>query len=142
VTAIAQTAPRWRRTEAFPLKIAGYRLQGIQDMRVTHIARVLVMAGIAVAVAACASHHADSCRNPAKVVGGPPAAKQSGWVMVRDDRSVSDTAERIAKDYHVRTQPLTYVHGFSTYPVPNEPKFLCDKAVAEVHYDRSNVAAR
>ena len=111
-------------------------------MRAIHIARAMAITGIAVALAGCASHRADSCRNPAKVVGGPPLAKQSGWVIVRDDRSVRDTAERIATDYHVRTQPLTYVHGFSMYPVPNEAKFLCDKAVVEVHYDHGNVAAR
>jgi hypothetical protein len=111
-------------------------------MRAIYIVGALVISGSAVALAGCASHHTDSCRNPAKVVGGPPVAKQSGWVLVRDDRSVQDTAARIATDYHVRTQPLTYVHGFSMYPVPIEPRFLCDKAVAEVHYDRSNVAAR
>jgi hypothetical protein len=111
-------------------------------MRATQIARMVLTLGILVALASCASHRADSCRNPAKVVGGPPVAKQSGWVVVREDRSVPDTATRIAADYHVRTQPLTYVHGFSMYPVPNEPKFLCDKALVEVHYDRSNVAAR
>jgi hypothetical protein len=111
-------------------------------MRAIHIARALVISGIAVALAGCASHHTDSCRNPARLVGGPPVAKQSGWVVVREDRSVQDTAARIATEYHVRTQPLTYVHGFSMYPVPNEPKFLCDKALVEVHYDRSNVAAR
>ena len=112
-------------------------------MRVSDVARVIVITGMAVALADCASHHhADVCRNPVKVLGGPPVAKQSGWVVVRDDRSVPETAERIAKDYHVRTQSLTYVHGFSMYPVPTEPKFLCDKALVEVHYDRSNVAAR
>ena len=112
-------------------------------MRVSKIARMIVISGMLGTLAGCASHHhAESCRNPAKVLGGPPVAKQSGWVVVRDDRSVKDTAERIATDYHVRTQPLTYVHGFSMYPVPTEAKFLCDMALVEVHYDRSNVAAR
>jgi hypothetical protein len=81
------------------------------------------------------------CPNPAKVVGANSRDSREGWIIVRDDRSVEDTAERIAKTYHVRTQPLTYLHGFSTFPVPNEPKFLCDKAVVEVHY-ASSVAAR
>ena len=111
-------------------------------MRALYIARMMVIAAIALALAGCASHRAQACRNPATVLGGPPVAKQSGWVLVRDDRSVKDTAERIASDYHVRTETLTYVHGFSTYPVPNDPGFLCDKAVVEVHYDHSNVAAR
>jgi len=83
------------------------------------------------------------CRNPAKVVGTDFGGYQGGWVLVRNDLDPEDAAARIAKAYHVRTQSLTYLHGFSMFPMPREPKFLCDKAVLEVHYDRpQGVAAR
>lgn len=104
---------------------------------------MLVLAGFTLANWGCASHHrAALCRNPAKVVGSDSGGYQGGWVLVRKDLDPEDTAARIAKAYHVRTQALTYLHGFSTFPMPEEPKFLCDKAVVEVHYDppRSVVA--
>jgi hypothetical protein len=96
--------------------------------------RVVVMTGFVLANSGCASHHAAMCPNPAKVVGGFSRDNREGWVIVREDRSAEDTAARIAASYHVRTEPLSYLHGFSTYPVPQDPKFLCDKAVVEVHY--------
>lgn len=79
-----------------------------------------------------------TCTHPAKVVGADLEASQGGWVIVREDRSVADTAARIGAAYHVRTQPLTYLHGFSTYPVPQSSGFLCDRAIVEVHYAPSN----
>ena len=97
------------------------------------IVRLAIM-GLAVLNSGCASHRAVSCPKPAKVVGTNSLNSQGGWVLVREDRSTEDTAARIAATYHVRTQSLTYVHGFNTYPVPDDPKFLCDKAVVEVHY--------
>ena len=100
-----------------------------------------MVTGFLVMTAGCASHHATICPNPAKVVGTFSRDNQEGWVIVREDRSAEDTAARIAANYHVRTQPLSYLHGFSTYPVPQDPKFLCDKAVVEVHYAGS-LAAR
>jgi hypothetical protein len=103
--------------------------------------RVVVMTGFVLVNSGCASHHAAKCPNPAKVVGGFSRDNQEGWVIVREDRSAEDTAARIAANYHVRTEPLSYLHGFSTYPVPQDPKFLCDKAVVEVHYV-SSLAAR
>jgi len=104
-------------------------------MRRVHILRLAVIACV-LAGAGCASHHAAalSCPKPARVVGVNSLNSQGGWVLVRDDRPVDATAARIAKAYHVRTQSLTYLHGFSTYPVPDDPKFLCDKEVVEVHY--------
>ena len=94
----------------------------------------LAIAGLALLTAGCASHRAVTCPKPAQVVGTNSLNGQGGWVLVREDRSVEDAAVRIAAAYHVRTQSLTYVHGFSTYPVPGDPQFLCDNAVAEVHY--------
>ena len=96
--------------------------------------RVVVMTGLVLVNSGCASHHAAMCPNPAKVVGGFSRDNREGWVIVREDRSAEETAARIAANYHVRTEPLSYLHGFSTYPVPQDPKFLCDKAVVEVHY--------
>ncbi|MBS0377034.1 MAG: hypothetical protein JSS29_01000 [Proteobacteria bacterium] len=104
------------------------------------IGRALMAIG-AVTLGGCAHHHAVMCPNPAKVIGTKSGNNQEGWVLVRDDRSADETAERIATTYHVRTQPLSYVHGFSTFPVPTEQKFLCDKALVEVHYV-SNLAYR
>ena len=76
-------------------------------------------------------------------MGSDSGGYQGGWVLVRKDLDPEDTATRIAKTYHVATRSLTYVHGFSTYPVPQEPKFLCDKALVEVHYDPPKaIAAR
>jgi hypothetical protein len=102
--------------------------------------RVVVIAGLVLVSPGCTSHRATVCPNPAKVVGAFSRDNQEGWVIVRADRSAEDTAARIAASYHVRTQPLSYVHGFSTYPVPQNPKFLCDKAVVEVHYASSLTA--
>jgi hypothetical protein len=62
---------------------------------------------------------------------------QEGRVVVRDDWSAQDGAVCIATTYHVRTQPLSYLYGCSTYAVLQDPKFLCDKAVTEVHYASS-----
>jgi hypothetical protein len=104
------------------------------------IVRALLIATATLLCGACASHHVDGCQNPAKIVGTSTHESQEGWVIVREDRSVEDTAARIASSYHVRTQALTYLHGFSTYPVPKEPKFFCDRAVAEVHYANSLTA--
>jgi hypothetical protein len=109
------------------------------------IVRIAALLGIALLAAGCASHAHRSamCANPAKVLGVNSVDNQGGWILVRDDRSAEDTAQRIAATYHVRTQPLTYLHGFSTFPVPQEPKFLCDKAIVEVHYAAyQGVAAR
>jgi hypothetical protein len=106
-------------------------------MRNVAIARLAVVVGIALLNSGCASHRAALCANPAKVVGVNSVDNQGGWILVREDRSADDTAARIAATYHVRTQSLTYLHGFSTYPVPQEPKFLCDKAIVEVHYAAS-----
>lgn len=102
-------------------------------MRSVHIVR-LAIAGLALLNAGCASHRTISCPKPAKVVGANSLNSQGGWVLVREDRSAEDTAARIAATYHVRTQALTYLHGFNTYPMPDDPKFFCDKAVLEVHY--------
>ena len=96
--------------------------------------RVVVITGFVLVNSGCASHHAAMCPNPAKVVGGFSRDNREGWVIVREDRSAEETAARIAANYHVRTEPLSYLHGFSTFPVPQDPKFLCDKAVVEVHY--------
>lgn len=106
------------------------------------ISRWLVVSGFILLNLGCASHRAATmCPNPAKVVGSFSRDNQEGWIIVRADRSSEDTAARIAASYHVRTQPLSYLHGFSIYPVPQDPKLLCDKAVAEVHY-ASSLAAR
>lgn len=102
-------------------------------MRSVHMVR-LAITGLALLHAGCASHHAVTCPKTAKVVGINSVNRQGGWVLVREDRSAEDTAARIAAAYHVRTQSLSYLHGFSTYPVPDDPKFLCDKAIVEVHY--------
>jgi hypothetical protein len=102
-------------------------------MRSIDIVR-LAITGLALLSPGCASHRAVTCPKPAKVVGTNSLNTQGGWVLVREDRSPEDTAARIAATYHVRTQSLSYLHGFSTYPVPDDPKFLCDKAVIEVHY--------
>jgi hypothetical protein len=103
-------------------------------MHSTDFVRVVVITGFVLVNSGCASHHAAMCPNPAKVVGGFSRDNREGWVIVREDRSAEETAARIAANYHVRTEPLSYLHGFSTYPVPQDPKFLCDKAVIEVHY--------
>lgn len=102
-------------------------------MRGVNIVRAALV-GLALAIAGCASHRALTCTKPAKVIGTNSLNSQGGWVLVREDRSTEDTAARIAAAYHVRTQSLSYLHGFSTYPVPDDPKFFCDKAVVEVHY--------
>ena len=104
-------------------------------MRSVYTVRLLAITGLALLNFGCASHRAAvTCPKPAKVVGTNSLNSQGGWVLVREDRSTEDTAARIAAVYHVRTQSLTYVHGFNTYPVPDDPKFFCDKAVVEVHY--------
>jgi hypothetical protein len=103
-------------------------------MRHTANLRIAAALGTALLAAGCASHHAAMCANPARVVGVNSVDNQGGWILVRDSQSAEDTAARIASTYHVRTQPLTYLHGFSTFPVPQEPRFLCDKAIVEVHY--------
>ena len=112
-------------------------------MQGTDFARLLVMSGFILLNLGCASHRAAAtmCPNPAKVVGAFSRDNQEGWIIVRADQSSEDTAARIEANYHVRTQPLSYLHGFSIYPVPQDPKLLCDKAVAEVHY-ASSLAAR
>ena len=94
----------------------------------------LVIGACAVLQAGCAHHRATTCAKPAKVVGTNARDSQGGWVLVSADQSPADVAERIAAKYHVRTQALTYLHGFSTFPVPDDPKFFCDKSVVEVHY--------
>ena len=94
----------------------------------------LAITGLVLLSSGCASHHPVTCPKPAKVVGTNPINSQGGWVLVREDRSAEDTAARIAATYHVRTQALTYLHGFNAYPMPDDPKFFCDKAVVEVHY--------
>jgi hypothetical protein len=106
------------------------------------IARLLVVAGLSLIHAGCAwpwhRHHAAAvaCPNPARVLGVEDGGGfQGGWVLVRRDASAEDTAARIAAAYHVRTQSLMYLHGFSVFPVPEGSKFLCDKALVEVHYD-------
>lgn len=96
--------------------------------------RLVLVTGFALVSSGCASHRAAMCSNPARIVGANSGTNQEGWVIVPGDRSPEDTAARIAAKYHVRTQALSYLHGFSTYPVPQDPKFLCDKAVVEVHY--------
>jgi hypothetical protein len=112
-------------------------------MRNVATVRLAAIAGIALLCCACASHRVAMCPHPAKVVGVNSVDNQGAWILVRDDRSPEDTAARIAATYHVRTQSLTYLHGFSTFPVPQEPKFLCDKAIVEVHYAASQgIAAR
>jgi len=103
-------------------------------MRSADIVRMVVIAGFVLLHSGCASHRAATCPNPTKVFGTNSLNSQGGWVLVREDRSTEDTAARIAAAYHVRTQSLSYLHGFSTYPVPDDPKFHCDKAVVEVHY--------
>lgn len=108
-------------------------------MRRRDIVRVVMLTGMTLLHSGCATRHAATCRNPAKVLDA--GGNQGGWVLVRQDLSVQDTAARIAATYHVRTQPLTYLHGFSTYPVPQGIKFLCDKAVAEVHVDPPHAVA-
>jgi len=102
----------------------------------------MLLTGLALLHAGCAhhSHRAAACPHPAKIVGDP-AGTQGGWVLVRGDQSVDDTAVRVANSYHVRTQSLTYLHGFSTYPVPEGSKFLCDKAIVEVHYAPSQTVS-
>jgi len=94
-----------------------------------------MLAGFVVLSSACASHRPAACRNSVKVVGTDSGGYQGGWVLVRKDLDPEETAARIAKAYHVRTQSLAYLHGFSTFPMPQDPKFLCDRAVVEVHYD-------
>ena len=110
---------------------------GARSVRRREIARVLLLTGFVVLSVGCASHRRpETCRNPAKVIGTDSGGYgQGGWVLVRKDQDPNDVAARIATTYHVRTQPLMYLHGFSTFPIPPQPKFLCDKAVAEVHYD-------
>jgi len=111
-------------------------LAGARVMRSGHTVRVAITA-LALLQAGCASHAhraAAGCPKTATVVGANSINGQGGWVLVREDRSAEDTAARIAATYHVRTQSLTYLHGFSTYPVPDNPKFLCDTAIVEVHY--------
>jgi hypothetical protein len=112
-------------------------------MRSVAFVRTAVIVAVALLACGCASHRAAMCSNPAKVIGVNSVDNQGGWILVREDRSAEDTAARIAATYHVRTQSLTYLHGFSTFPVPQEPKFLCDKAIVEVHYAASQgMAAR
>jgi hypothetical protein len=104
---------------------------------------MLVVVGFALLLGGCASHRPVECRNPARIVGTDAGGDQEGWILVRADLDARDTAARIAAAYHVRTQALAYVHGFSTYPVPQSAKLLCDKAVIEVHYAPTHaVAAR
>lgn len=109
-----------------------------------NFARVLIVLTLALVHCGCASHRPVTCRKPAKVIGTESGGGfQGGWVLVRQDLSSDDEATRIAKAYHVRAQSLAYLHGFSVFPMPEGPKFLCDKAVVEVHYDPvQGVAAR
>ena len=114
---------------------------GGKVVRHAEIARLLVLCGIAVLSGGCASHRPATCQTPAKVVGADPGGYRGGWVLIRRDLDAEDTAARIAKTYHVRTQALAYVHGFSIFPMPQEQSFLCEKAVIEVHYDPTEGAA-
>jgi hypothetical protein len=108
-----------------------------------NIPQILALVPLVLTLSGCAHHHAAMCPNPAKLVGTNSRDSQEAWVIVRADRSVPETATRIAATYHVRTQPLTYVHGFSLYPVPEGSALLCDKAVVEIHYAAPQaVAAR
>jgi hypothetical protein len=100
----------------------------------TDSVRMAIAMAFVLMICGYASHRSPLCANPARVVGTLARADQEGWVIVRADQSAEDTAVRIATRYHVRTQALSYLHGFSSYPVPQDPKFLCEKAVAEVHY--------
>lgn len=111
-------------------------MRGVDVVRLAIVALALLQSG-------CASRHrAAECTKPAGVVGANSINSQGGWVLVREDQSAEDTAARIATSYHVRTQPLSYLHGFSTYPVPDDRKFLCDKAILEVHYAPQSVPGR
>jgi len=118
-------------------------------VRCKEIARVVIVAGLSLIACGCSWHRhrtaAAACPNPAKIVGVDDGGGfQGGWVLIRNDLIADDVATRIAATYHVRTQALAYVHGFSTFPVPEASKFLCDKAVVEVHYDppRPDIVAR
>jgi hypothetical protein len=116
---------------------------GASGVRRREIAGVLLLTGFAVLSSGCASHRPAVCRNPARVVGADSGGYPGGWILVARDQDPEETAVRIARTYHVRTQSLSYLHGFSTFPVPQGPKFLCDRAVVEVHYDPpQGVAAR
>jgi len=125
-------------------KMAAGSAAGARSVRYREIARVLILIGLAALTFGCASHHRPAvCRNSAKVVGTDSGGYQGGWVLVRKDQDPNEVAARIAKTFHVRTQSLTYLHGFSTFPMPQDPKFLCDRAVVEVHYDPpQGIAAR
>lgn len=112
-------------------------------MRCTDLVRVVVVTGLVVLQTGCASHRGTNCPHPARVIGvNSRDNAHGGWVIVRETESAEDTAARVAAAYHVRTRTLLYLHGFSTYPVPQEPKFLCEKGIVEVHYAPGGVAAR
>ena len=98
---------------------------------------ILIVAALALLDSGCHRHRerAVMCPHPAMVVGADAGGDGGGWVVVRQDQSAGDTAARIAATYHVRTQSLISLHGFSTYPVPQGSQFLCDKDIVEVHYD-------
>lgn len=85
---------------------------------------------------ACVLHDASTCATPAQVFGTEVSGNRSGWVLVRPEKSVEETARRIAKTYDVATEPLRYSHAFDIYPIPRESisKLRCDKDILEIHY--------
>ena len=105
-----------------------------------------MVVGSAVLACGCSGHghraRASLCPSPAPVVGAEDGGGyQGGWVVVRKEVSAQDAAARIGATYHVRTQPLLYVHGFSVFPMPEGAKLRCDKAVMEVHFDPAQQSA-
>lgn len=99
--------------------------------------RTLVPLVLLAACSACAGHHPKtSCATPAQVFGHDALDGRGAWLAVRPDKSVEETARRIAKVYQVNAEPLEYFHGFSVnqIPVGSVSRLRCEKDIVEIHY--------
>jgi len=95
-----------------------------------------VILALLMACSACAVQGTRMCAEPAQVFGTDVGDGRGGWVLVRPEKSVEETARRIARTYHVAAEPLRYSHGFNIYPIPSASisKLRCDKSILEIHY--------
>lgn len=105
------------------------------DRRV--VIRIAVLLALAAACAACATHNSQTCDVSARLFGdGAAPASAGGWIVVKPENSVDETAKRIATTYHVRTEPIRDAHAFSISPIPESliNQLRCDPSILEIHY--------
>jgi hypothetical protein len=104
-------------------------------MNVLTLCRAMVLSAAAGLPMACATAAPAQCQAPAQVIGASETIK-SGWVLVRPEASVVETAQRVARELNVSTEPMRYSHAFNISPLSANvvSKLQCDKAILEIHY--------